>query len=185
MEKIYEAVRDLTAYALATELIAEEDVIYTVNSLIGALGIDDYPGDREEIIGEAAALDRNKIADGTLLEGILAVILDHASGKGMTDGASVVMRDLFDTKIMGILTPRPSEVIAKFRGIYKDDPVKATDWYYDFSRNTDYIRRYRISKDRRWKVQTEYGELDITINLSCTWRRKTPAAAPQIAAIMC
>ena len=166
MEKIYAAIRDLTEYALATELIAEEDVIYTVNSLLGALGIDDYPGDRAEIIGGAAALDREKVADGTLLEGILAVILDHASEKGMIDGASVVMRDLFDTKIMGILTPRPSEVIAKFRGIYNEDPVRATDWYYDFSRNTDYIRRYRIAKDRRWKTQTEYGELDITINLS-------------------
>ena len=166
MEKIYGAVRDLTEYALATGLIAEEDVIYTVNSLLGALGIDDFPGDRAEIIGGAAKLDREKIADGTLLEGILAVILEHASGKGMIDGASVVMRDLFDTKIMGILTPRPSEVIAKFRGIYNEDPVKATDWYYDFSRNTDYIRRYRISRDRRWKAQTEYGELDITINLS-------------------
>ena len=166
MEKIYAAIRDLTEYALATELIAEEDVIYTVNSLLGALGIDDYPGDRAEIIGGAAALDRAKIEDGTLLEGILAVILDYASEKGMIDGASVVMRDLFDTKIMGILTPRPSEVIAKFRGIYNEDPVRATDWYYDFSRNTDYIRRYRIAKDRRWKTQTEYGELDITINLS-------------------
>ena len=140
MEKIYAAIRDLTEYALATELIAEEDVIYTVNSLLGALGIDDYPGDRAEIIGGAAARDREKIADGTLLEGILAVILDHAAEKGMIDGASVVMRDLFDTKIMGILTPRPSEVIAKFRGIYNEDPVRATDWYYDFSRNTDYIR---------------------------------------------
>ena len=96
MEKIYGAVRDLTEYALATGLIAEEDVIYTVNSLLGALGIDDYPGDRAEIIGGAAKLDREKIADGTLLEGILAVILEHASGKGMIDGASVVMRDLFD-----------------------------------------------------------------------------------------
>ena len=79
MEKIYAAIRDLTEYALATELIAEEDVIYTVNSLLGALGIDDYPGDRAEIIGGAAALDRAKIEDGTLLEGILAVILDYAS----------------------------------------------------------------------------------------------------------
>ena len=68
MEKIYAAIRDLTEYALATELIAEEDVIYTVNSLLGALGIDDYPGDRAEIIGGAAALDREKVADGTLLE---------------------------------------------------------------------------------------------------------------------
>ena len=166
MEKILEAIRDLTEYSLATGLIEKEDVIYTVNSLIGALGIDDYPGNKEEIIEGAAALDRAGIDDGSLLEGILSQILDFAAGKDMLDGSSVVMRDLFDTKIMGIVTPRPSEVIAKFRGIYNEDPLKATDWYYDFSRNTDYIRRYRIKKDRRWKTQTQYGELDVTINLS-------------------
>ena len=137
MEKIYNAVRDLTEYALATGLIEKEDVIYTVNSLLGALGIDDYPGNREEIISGAQDLDRSKIGDGTLLEGILADILEYAAGKGMLDGTSIVMRDLFDTKIMGIVTPRPSDVIAKFRGIYDRDPLEATDWYYDFSRNTD------------------------------------------------
>ncbi len=166
MDRIYEAVRDLTQYALRAGLIEKEDVIYTVNSLIGALGIDDYPGGREEIIEGAADLDRAGIEDGTLLEGILAVILDYAGERGMIDGSSVVMRDLFDTKIMGILTPRPSDVIGKFRGLYEEDPLGATNWYYDFSRNTDYIRRYRISRDKRWKAQTPYGELDITINLS-------------------
>ena len=74
MEKIYNAVRDLTEYALATGLIEKEDVIYTVNSLLGALGIDDYPGNREEIISGAQDLDRSKIGDGTLLEGILAEV---------------------------------------------------------------------------------------------------------------
>ena len=166
MEKIYNAVRSLTEYALATGLIEKEDVIYTVNSLLGALGIDDYPGTREEIMEGAAGLDQDKIKDGTLLEGILRDIIDFAADKGMLDGSSVVMRDLFDTKIMGILTPRPSDVIAKFKAIYDEDAVKATDWYYDFSQNTDYIRRYRIARDRRWKAETEYGELDVTINLS-------------------
>lgn len=166
MDKIYNAVSDLTKYALATGLIEKEDVIYTVNSLLGALGIDDYPGTRDEILEGAASLDEAKIKDGTLLEGILDVILDYAAQKGLLDGSSVVMRDLFDTKIMGILTPRPSDVIAKFRAVYDEDPVKATDWYYNFSQNTDYIRRYRIARDRRWKAETEYGELDITINLS-------------------
>ena len=133
MEKILEAIRDLTEYSLATGLIEKEDVIYTVNSLIGALGIDDYPGNKEEIIEGAAALDRAGIDDGSLLEGILAQILDFAAGKDMLDGSSVVMRDLFDTKIMGIVTPRPSEVIAKFRGIYirragcHDQPLQARE----------------------------------------------------------
>ena len=166
MDKIFAAVRDLTAYALATELIEKEDVIYTVNSLIGALGIDDYPGSREEILERAEKLDSGKIKDGSLLEEILCDILDYAADKGMIDGSSVVMRDLFDTKIMGILVARPSDVIAKFRAVYEQDPVKATDWYYDFSQNTDYIRRYRIARDRRWKSATEFGDLDITINLS-------------------
>ena len=137
MEKIFTAVKDLTQYALATGLIEKEDVIYTVNSLIGSLGIDEYPGNREEIIEGAASIDVDKISDGTLLEGILADILDYAACRGMIDGSSVVMRDLFDTKIMGILTPRPSDVIAKFNGIYREDPLKATNWYYDFSRNAD------------------------------------------------
>ena len=166
METIYNAIRDLTEYALATNLIEKEDVIYTVNSLLGALGIDDYPGNRDEIIAGAAELDAAKIKDGTLLEEILKEILDYAAEKGMLDGSSVVMRDLFDTKIMGILTPRPSDVIAKFKAIYDEDAVKATDWYYNFAQNTDYIRRYRIARDRRWKAETEYGELDVTINLS-------------------
>lgn len=166
METIYNAIRNLTEYALATNLIEKEDVIYTVNSLLGALGIDDYPGNRDEIIAGAAELDAAKIKDGTLLEGILKEILDYAAEKGMLDGSSVVMRDLFDTKIMGILTPRPSDVIAKFKAIYDEDAVKATDWYYNFAQNTDYIRRYRIARDRRWKAETEYGELDVTINLS-------------------
>ena len=90
MEKIFGAIRDLTQYALATGLIEKEDVIYTVNSLLGALGIDDYPGSKEEIIEGAGSLDRAAIEDGSLLEGILAEILDYAAGKDMLDGSSVV-----------------------------------------------------------------------------------------------
>ena len=166
MDTIYNAVRDLTGYALRTGLIEKEDVIYTANSLIGALGIDDFPYTAKEIEACAESLSEEGIKDGKLLEEILGAILDHAAGKEMIDGGSVVMRDLFDTKIMGILTPRPSDVIARFRAVYGEDPVKATDWYYNFSQNTDYIRRYRIARDRRWKAETEYGDLDITINLS-------------------
>ena len=166
MDTIYNAVRDLTGYALRTGLIEKEDVIYTANSLIGALGIDDFPYTAKEIEACAESLPEEGIKDGKLLEEILGAILDHAAGKEMIDGGSVVMRDLFDTKIMGILTPRPSDVIARFRAVYGEDPVKATDWYYNFSQNTDYIRRYRIARDRRWKAETEYGDLDITINLS-------------------
>ena len=80
---------------------------------------------------------------------------------------SIVYRDLFDTKIMGMLVPRPSEVICQFQKLYDEKGAKAaTDWYYTFSQNTDYIRRYRIARDKKWKADTEYGEMDITINLS-------------------
>ena len=79
---------------------------------------------------------------------------------------SIVYRDLFDTKIMGALTPRPAQVIEKFQALRAEDPQKATNWYYQFSQDTNYIRRDRIAKDMQWKAPTEYGELDITINLS-------------------
>ncbi|HHX11264.1 MAG TPA: UDP-glucose--hexose-1-phosphate uridylyltransferase, partial [Clostridiales bacterium] len=91
---------------------------------------------------------------------------DYAYDQGLIKENSVVYRDLFDTKIMGLLTPRPSELISKFWALYKESPVKATDDYYKFSQDTDYIRRYRISRDMKWTINTEYGDLDITINLS-------------------
>ena len=75
-------------------------------------------------------------------------------------------RDLFDTELMGRLTPRPSQVIRAFRTRYEESPEAATDWYYQFSQDTDYILRYRIAKDVKWVAPTPYGDLDITINLS-------------------
>lgn len=101
------------------------------------------------------------------LEDILKEMLDYAADKGMLAADSVVYRDLFDTKIMGLLMPRPSEVIKKFYDLYKEvSPEAATDYYYNLSRNSDYIRRYRIARDKKWVAPTEYGDLDITINLS-------------------
>ena len=101
------------------------------------------------------------------LEDILKEMLDYAAEKGMLAADSVVYRDLFDTKIMGLLMPRPSEVIKKFYDLYKEvSPEAATDYYYNLSRNSDYIRRYRIARDKKWVAPTEYGDLDITINLS-------------------
>ncbi len=101
------------------------------------------------------------------LEEILKEMLDYAAEKGMLAADSVVYRDLFDTKIMGLLMPRPSEVIKKFYDLYKEvSPEAATDYYYNLSRNSDYIRRYRIARDKKWVAPTEYGDLDITINLS-------------------
>ncbi len=141
----------LAEYGLKTGLIKEEDRIYAINSILAAMGLDEY-----EEPGEIPQAE---------LEEILRVLLDDACRRGIIQD-SIVYRDLFDTKLMGCLTPRPSEVIAKFREDYAQSPVKATDNYYKMSRDTDYIRRYRIAKDIKWKSETEYGELDITINLS-------------------
>jgi UDPglucose--hexose-1-phosphate uridylyltransferase len=161
-----ESVNKLVAYALATGLIEKEDIIYAVNSIILNLGLDsaDYEiADIEALAGEIS-LDEKELS--AYLEGVLKEIDDYAAKNGLLESDSVVYRDLFDTKIMGLLTERPSAVIAKFKSLYETSPEEATDYYYNFSKNTDYIRRYRISKDMNWIAPTEYGDLDITINLS-------------------
>ncbi len=161
-----ESVNKLVAYALATGLIEKEDIIYAVNSVLLNLGLDsaDYEiADIEALAGEIS-LDEKELS--AYLEGVLKEIDDYAAKNGLLESDSVVYRDLFDTKIMGLLTERPSAVIAKFKSLYEKSPEEATDYYYNFSKNTDYIRRYRISKDMKWIAPTEYGDLDITINLS-------------------
>ena len=99
------------------------------------------------------------------LEDILKTLLDTACTNGLC-GYSIVERDLFDTKIMGVLTPRPSEVIKRFDALYAESPKAATDYYYTLSKASDYIRTYRIKNDVKWITKTEYGDIDITINLS-------------------
>lgn len=177
--EIQEAIKKLTAYALKTGLIEEADIVWAMNSIILQLGLQEVETDREQVIREAETIpfdtqevqdgmtdSYGTVEDGSYLENILAVINDYAVAQGLTEGETTVYRDLFDTKIMGILTPRPSEVQARFEALYEEDPKEATDWYYTFSRDTDYIRRYRVKKDLKWKTKTEYGDLDITINLS-------------------
>jgi len=149
--KIETYIDSLVSYAMNTGLAEPEDHIVLVNRLLDLLGKPDYePSD------EPQSED---------LEEILAGILDYAVEKGLCDDG-ITAKDIFDTRIMGALTPMPREVIRTFREKYAADPVEATDWYYKFSCDTDYIRRYRIAKDMRWKYASEYGELDITINLS-------------------
>ena len=151
MMKIETYIDSLVSYAMNTGLTEPEDHIVLVNRLLDLLGKPDYePSD------EPQSED---------LEEILAGILDYAVEKGLCDDG-ITAKDIFDTRIMGALTPMPREVIRTFREKYAEDPVKATDWYYKFSCDTDYIRRYRIAKDMRWKYASDYGELDITINLS-------------------
>ena len=149
--KIETYIDSLVSYAMNCGLAQPEDHQVLVNRLLDLLQLEDYtPSD------ELQSED---------LEEILAGILQYAVEKGLCDDG-ITARDIFDTRIMGEMTPMPREVIGTFRRLYQEDPVKATDWYYKFSCDTDYIRRYRIAKDMRWKYASEYGEMDITINLS-------------------
>ena len=140
----------LVNYGLEKGLIEPCDQTYITNQLLMTMGLDSYEYE------EAPALE---------LEDILAGLLDDAVARGVCDD-NITAKDLFDTKLMGVLTPLPREVRAKFAALYAAGPQKATDWYYTLSQDTDYIRRYRIKKDLRWKTKTDYGDLDITINLS-------------------
>lgn len=144
------AVKSLVNYAIKNEMIEKWDEIWAINTVCQALNMDSF----EECEAENAEL-----------EDILASILDYAVENGLCED-SVVYRDLFDTKIMGLLTPKPSEVISKFHFLYSRDKKAATDYYYKLCQDSDYIRRYRIKNDLKWITKTEYGDIDITINLS-------------------
>ena len=148
-----EAITKLVDYAVQEGLVEENEYIWAVNTILDALKLDDFT---------PAAPDSGTVE----LAPVLEALLDDAYDRGVLTENSVVYRDLFDTEIMGRLTPRPSEVIDKFQKLCARDPKRATDWYYAFSQSTNYIRRDRIAKDVQWKAPTEYGELDITINLS-------------------
>ncbi len=147
------AVSKLAAYALQTGLIEECDYTWAVNTILDALKLDSYTDPKQEW-GEIE------------LAPVLEELLDDAHARGVLTENSVVYRDLFDTELMGRLTPRPALVTNLFQKLCEKSPKKATDWYYKFSQDTNYIRRDRIAKDMQWKAPTEYGELDITINLS-------------------
>ena len=150
---IDEAISKLATYALRAGLIEECERTWAVNTILDALKLDSYtePGKDWEDIHLAAVLDE---------------LLDDAYARGVFTENSVVYQDLFDTELMGRLTPRPAQVIETFQALYRESPRAATDWYYKFSQDTNYIRRDRIARDMQWKVDTEYGEIDITINLS-------------------
>ena len=146
------SIRKLINYGLECGLIEKEDEIYTINRVLEILNLDEYNEPAEECE-----------YDG--LEEILSEILAFAVETGLIED-DITSRDLFDTKVMSALVPRSSEVISDFNELYEISPEMATDFYYKLSRDTDYIRRYRIKKDMKWKTETEYGEIDITINLS-------------------
>ena len=149
--KIETYIDSLVSYAMNNGLAEPVDHQVLTNRILDILRKDDY-----EPSNETQTED---------LEEILAGLLDYAVKTGLCDDG-ITARDIFDTRIMGAVTPMPREVIRTFREKYAKNPVEATDWYYQFSCDTDYIRRYRIAKDMRWKYASPYGELDITINLS-------------------
>ena len=140
----------LVRFGIEHELIDECDQTYILNQLIDALGLHTY--ERADTVN----LPLEKILEG---------LLDDAVRRGVC-GNDITSRDLLDTKLMGILTPRPHEVREHFAKLYESSPEAATEWYYRFSQDTDYIRRYRICKDLRWETETEYGNIVITVNLS-------------------
>ena len=150
---INKRIAQLINYGITRGLIEPEDQYWARNGILSVLGLDSYQEPEELPEYEAP------------LEEILKDLLDDAEARGVIPGG-VTSRDLMDTKLMAFLTPRPSQVIEKFWDQYRISPQMATEWYYDFSRYTDYIRSYRVIKDMKWVAKTAYGDLDITINLS-------------------
>ena len=149
---LYEAIKKLVQYGINTGLTPESEQIYTTNLLLDVMKEDSY---------EDMPCDLSNI----VLEDVLAELLDEAVKRDIIED-SITYRDLLDTKLMNCLMPRPSQIQTDFWKKYETSPETATDYYYKLSQDSDYIRRYRIRKDRKWTVDTEYGTLDITINLS-------------------
>ena len=141
---IFDSIEKLVQYGIEKDLITPQDKNYVINRILEILNLDEFiaPAQNYENIN---------------LETTLKEILDYAVEKKIIED-SIVYRDLFDTKIMSTLVSPPHEIIEEFKKLYLDSPQKATDWYYKFSQDTDYIRRYRIEKDLRWQTDTEYGK---------------------------
>ena len=142
--KIETYIDSLVSYAMNTHLAEPEDQQVLLNHVLELLEKPDYePSDEPQFED---------------LEEILNGLLDYAVEVG-TCADDSTSRDLFDTKLMGILTPMPREIRKTFAKLYAESPEKATDWYYKLSQDTDYIRRYRIAKDMHWKTKTQYAEI--------------------------
>ena len=148
---IDQQLRKLICYGREKGFFEKRDEIYITNRLLEAMGIDEYSCDED--------------FSNVDLESTLKSLLDFACESGIIQD-NIVSHDLFDTKLMGLLLPRPSEITNRFWELYQNSPEQATDYYYQLSCDSDYIRRYRTKKDIKWVTDTAYGELDITINLS-------------------
>ena len=148
---MFDYIESLLRYGTETGLIDGEEAVYSRNLMLDLL--------REDGFAASAPAEETELAE------ILKQLTDEAVRRGLI-ADSVENRDIFDTKLMNCLTPRPAEVRREFARLYAQSPQAATDWFYRFSGDTNYIRRDRIKKDRKWTVDSEYGEIDITINLS-------------------
>ena len=157
----------LVDYALDKQLIEKEDYFYAVNAVLGVMQLD-------SIDFEAVAVKTDS------LEEIRSALNADAVQRGVCDD-NFTAYDLFDTKLMGVFTPFPSTVRKTFTQLYKEDSVKATDWYYNLSKNTNYIRAERVARDKKWTYDCEYGTLDITINLSKPEKDPRAIAAAKLA----
>ncbi|MCD7826081.1 MAG: UDP-glucose--hexose-1-phosphate uridylyltransferase [Clostridiaceae bacterium] len=167
MGNLNHSIAKLVQYGLETELISKEEKIYATNLLLDIFGEEEYE-------------EPEKVGENINLEETLKELLDAAVERGLTED-SVVYRDLFDTRLMNTLTPRPAEVIRRFWEAYQESPQKATDFFYKFSQDTDYIRRYRLCKDERWTVESSYGTIDLSINLSKPEKDPKAIAAAKLA----
>jgi UDPglucose--hexose-1-phosphate uridylyltransferase len=153
MSNVNMYIEKLAGYGLKKGLFRDTDYTFIINRLLEVMGLDSF-----EPTGKG-------FGEGDSLEDILKHLLDDAARRGIIEDTAV-RRDLFDTKLMACMVPAPSRVQQRFRDLYNISPVTATDWYYRFSQDTDYIRSYRVAKDLKWEVRTEYGDLEITINRS-------------------
>lgn len=176
---IQERILDLVEYARVTGLIEAEDERFSINRLLELFQLDELEDEAVAAHGKNKCMTRETAE--AALEDILTEMTDYAYEHGITKENSIVYRDLFDTKIMGLLMPRPSEVTGKFYELYKSDKKAATDYFYTLSCDSNYIRRYRIKKDLKWTTDTEYGTLDITINLSKPEKDPKAIAAAKLA----
>ncbi len=164
---IFSAISKLVTYGIETGLVPVSEKIYTTNMILDVLGMQEYVEPEEKY-------------HNVDLESTLAELLQYAVEHKIIDD-SIVYRDGLDSKLMNCLMPRPETVICEFNKMYEEDPEKATEYFYKLSQDSDYIRRYRVCKDMKWVTPTEYGDIDITINLSKPEKDPKAIAAAKLA----
>lgn len=153
-KNVCDLIQELVEYGVANQLIDPLDRVFCRNRLMQLLQVDDFLPTEEDVKAPLS------------LEALLGALCDYAIENGVIPDRGIVGRDLFDTDLMGVLTPRPSEVVREFNRLYAESPKLATDYFYHLSCASDYIRTYRVKRDLKWVYNGKYGEIDITVNLS-------------------